>query len=48
MAKVSDVSVAILVISVMVSALILIVVAAIRKEGSIHSLTRVFLLPYNN
>ena len=29
-------------------ALTLIVVAAIRKEGSIHSLTRVFLLPYNN
>jgi hypothetical protein len=29
-------------------ALTLIVVAAIRKEGSIHSLTGVFLLPYNN
>ena len=29
-------------------ALTLIIVAAIRKEGSIHSLTRVFLLPYNN
>ena len=33
--------------SVVVLALILIVVAAIRK-GSIHSLTGVFLLPYNN
>ena len=29
-------------------ALTLIIVAAIRKEGSIHSLTRVFLLLYNN
>ena len=28
--------------------LILVVVAAIRKEGSIHSLTGVFLLPYSN
>ena len=33
--------------SVVVLALILIVVAAIRK-GSIHSLTGAFLLPYNN
>jgi hypothetical protein len=29
-------------------ALTLIVVAAIRKEGSIHSLTGVFLFPYND
>ena len=36
----------VLVVSVVVSALILTVVAAIRKEGSIHSLTGVFLLLY--
>ena len=29
-------------------ALTLIIVAAIRKEGSIHSLTGVFLFPYND
>ena len=34
--------------SIIALALTLIIVAAIHKEGSIHSLTGVFLLPYNN
>ena len=36
------------VISVVVSALILIIVATIYKEDSIYFLTRVFLFLYNN
>ena len=38
----------VLVILVVVSALILIIVAAIYKKSNIDSLTRVFLLLYNN
>jgi len=44
-AVVSVVSIA---ISVLVPTLILVVVAAIRGEGSIHSLAEVFLFPYND
>jgi hypothetical protein len=44
--KVSVVLVVILVVLVVV--LVLIIVVVICKEGSIHSLTKVFLLLYNN
>ena len=47
MASVYSIVAKVSVILVVVSALILTVVAAIHKEGSIHSLTGVFLL-YND